>query len=81
MYVSMIQKSGRGSCGQSATPVAMSVSESRNSAPPSPAQRPSRVADPYAMAVSRRLYPATGTRRSAGRSGHSSATVVTSAVP
>ena len=40
MYVSMIQKSGRGACGHSATPVAMRVSESRKSAPPPAAVRP-----------------------------------------
>lgn len=44
MYVSMTQKSGAGSCGQSAMPVAMSASDSRKSAPPSAAYRP-RVLD------------------------------------
>lgn len=50
----MIQKSGLGSCGQSATPVAMRVSDSRKSAPPAPATGPSRVLA-AAIAVSSRL--------------------------
>lgn len=54
MYVSMIQKAAFGSCGQSATPVAIRVSESMKRAPPSAAGGPRRVA-PYAMAVTSRL--------------------------
>lgn len=73
----MIHRSGRGGWGHLATPVAMRLSESTKSAPPSPARSPSRVAAAYAMAVSSKLYPATGTRRSAGRPGQSRATLMT----
>ncbi len=50
----MIQNWGTGACGQPARPLAMSVSDSRNSAPPAAARGPARVA-PSAIAVSSRL--------------------------
>lgn len=66
----MIQKSAAGSCGRSASRVVSRVPESRKSAPPTAVARGPSAAAPAAIAVSSRLYAATGTRSPEGGPGH-----------